>query len=273
MAKRSIQGYVELASGLGEMTASRAKAAATELVALSGGEMSPKKLSKQANKLADDLMTAAASNRQNLVSLVRREIETALGRLDVNRVVADLQALSDTVSAVAAQVEDLSAMITGRTREVVDTVSSTVVEAVPEPARVGVRPPRAAFTSGGAAKKTSAKAPVKKVTAKSATAKSTAKAPAKRVSASKSASPASGAPKTSAPAKTTSTKKAAPKRASAAKKSTATKSAATKKTAPAKSATAKKATATKSTATKKSAATKSATAKKSTTSKAAGSSQ
>ena len=40
MAKRSIQGYVELASGLGEMTRSRAKEAAQEIIALAGSDAS-----------------------------------------------------------------------------------------------------------------------------------------------------------------------------------------------------------------------------------------
>ena len=47
MAKRSIQGYVELASGLGELTRSRAKEAAQEIIALAGSDASRKKAAKQ----------------------------------------------------------------------------------------------------------------------------------------------------------------------------------------------------------------------------------
>ena len=56
MAKRSIQGYVELASGLGELTRSRAKEAAPEILALAGADGSRKKVAKQASKLADELL-------------------------------------------------------------------------------------------------------------------------------------------------------------------------------------------------------------------------
>jgi hypothetical protein len=228
MAKRSIQGYVELASGLGEMTASRAKSAASEILALSGADQSSKKLSKQANKLAEDLMAAATTNRQNLVSLVRREVDAALGRLDVNRIMADLQVLSETVGGVAAQVEEITLMVTGRSKdiagEVVETARSTVAEVVPEPARVGGRPPRAAFAH-------TAKSPAKKVPARKAasTSSASAGAPAKKAPAKKAAKPATKA----------AAKKAAKTTQPTATKSTATKSTATKtaaKRTPAKAA-------------------------------------
>ena len=80
MAKRSIHGFVELASGLGELTRSRAKEAATELLALTGVEGSSKKVAKQASKLADDLLVAAETNRKQVVRLVRSEVESAIGR-------------------------------------------------------------------------------------------------------------------------------------------------------------------------------------------------
>ena len=54
MAKRSIQGYVELASGLGELTRSAAKEAAAEILALAGSDASRKKAAKQVSGLADE---------------------------------------------------------------------------------------------------------------------------------------------------------------------------------------------------------------------------
>ena len=87
MAKRSIQGYVELASGFGELTRSRAKEAAQELLALAGSTASRKKPAKQVSHLADELLHAAENNRRHLVALVRREVEGAMGRLDVTRLV------------------------------------------------------------------------------------------------------------------------------------------------------------------------------------------
>ena len=52
MAKNSIQGYVELASGLGDLTRSRAKEAAQEIIALASQDTSRKKLAKQARERA-----------------------------------------------------------------------------------------------------------------------------------------------------------------------------------------------------------------------------
>ena len=64
MAKRSIQGYVELASGLGELTRSAAKEAAAEILALAGSDASRKKAAKQVSGLADELLHAAQANRK-----------------------------------------------------------------------------------------------------------------------------------------------------------------------------------------------------------------
>ena len=85
MAKNSIQGYVELASGLGDLTRSRAKEAAQEIIALASQDTSRKKLAKQASALADDLLKAAEANRKQIVRLVRREVDSAVGKLDVDR--------------------------------------------------------------------------------------------------------------------------------------------------------------------------------------------
>ena len=109
MAKRSmIQGYVELASGLGEMTKGAARDAAAELVALTNNDLSPKKVTKQASKLADELIAAANTNRRNLVALVRSEVDRAVGRLDVNTLQQELAQVSATVHSLRSQVEDLA---------------------------------------------------------------------------------------------------------------------------------------------------------------------
>src|SRR6478735_8126905 len=227
MAKRSIQGYVELTSGLGELTRSRAREAAAEIVALAGADASRKKAAKQVSGVADELLRAAQTNRKHLVRLIRREVESALAKVDVNRVSSDVQALAATVAGLASQVDDLARSATGKSARTPGLVVDALTELGPEPARV-------------AAKKSPAKkAPAKKSPAKKAPAK---KAPAKK-----------------APAKKASAKKASAKKAPATKV-TATRSAAAKKT-PATKAPAKKATtstATKSTTAKKAPATKAA---------------
>jgi len=169
MAKRSIQGYVELTSGLGELTRSRAKEAAAEIVALAGSDASRKKAAKQVSGVADELLRAAQANRKHLVRLIRREVESALAKLDVNRVSSDVQALATTVAGLASQVDDLARSATRKSARTPSPVAEALTELGPEPARV-------------AAKKAPAKkAPAKKAPAKKAPAKKAAKkAPAKK---------------------------------------------------------------------------------------------
>ncbi len=249
MAKRSIHGFVELASGLGELTRSRAKEAATELLALTGVEGSSKKVAKQASKLADDLLVAAETNRKQVVRLVRSEVEAALGRVDVGRLVGEVQGLGATVAALAAQVDDLARSAAGRPAP---SAPARVVE--PEPARVASRPAPAkkrpakrtsssatatpAATTAPAKKAPAKKAPAKKAAttatkkapAKKATSTATKKAPAKKAPAKKAATTAAK----KAPAKKATTKTAAKKATStAAKKAPARKEPATKASAPA----------------------------------------
>ena len=216
MAKRSIQGYVELASGLGELTRSRAKEAAQEILSLAGSDASRKKAAKQVSDLADELLHAAQSNRKHLVRLVRREVETALGKLDVNRLSGDVQTLAATVAGLATQVDDMARSATGLNARTPGPVADALADFEPEPARVVARPG----------------APAKKAPAK--------KAPAKKAAATKA--PAKKAPAKKAPAKkaTTTTARKAPARKTPAKKATAT-----AKKAPAKKATGHEATATR----------------------------
>ncbi len=162
MAKRSIHGYVELASGLGELTSSRAKEAARELLELSGVEGSSKKVAKQASRLADDLLRAAESNRQHLVALVRTEVAAALEKVDVNGMMADVQALGATVTGLASQVEE----ITRRTGEQAASAVSGADDAVPEPARVAPRSPAPATKATSTESAPAKKAPAKKAPAK-----------------------------------------------------------------------------------------------------------
>ncbi len=98
MAKRSVRAYVELASGLGEMTRARAVEAAQELVTLAGAKGSSGKVAKQVEKLAGDLLGAAEQNRAHVVGLVQREVESAVARVDVTRLLTEVQALGATVA-------------------------------------------------------------------------------------------------------------------------------------------------------------------------------
>ncbi|MGG5259764.1 hypothetical protein [Phycicoccus avicenniae] len=255
MAKRSVRAYVELASGLGEMTRARAVEAAQEIVALAGSKGSSGKVAKQVEKLAGDLLTAAEQNRAHVVGLVQREVESAVDRVDVTRIVSEVQTLGATVAGLAAQVDELARSVGTRAGRAPHAGLADVVEPV-------LADPPALATTAPARKAPARKAPARKApakrstrprtqavqTAKKSAAKRTAKttttaktaatkAPAKKAATTKAA--AQKAPATKAPAKKTAAKKT-PAKKTPAKKTTTAKASATKKTTTAKK-TAKKA--------------------------------
>src|SRR5690349_5760911 len=105
MAFESVRSYVQLASGLGEMTKARAMEAAQGLLALPGADEVTRR-AVQASTLADQLLEAAKSNRANLLTLVQSEVESALRKADVARV-ADLDAARHALTALTKEVADL----------------------------------------------------------------------------------------------------------------------------------------------------------------------
>lgn len=268
MAKNSIQGYVELASGLGDLTRSRAKEAAQEIIALASQDTSRKKLAKQASALADDLLKAAEANRKQIVRLVRREVDSAVGKLDVDRLTREVQGLGATVATLASQVEELARSAASVEIRGAATVVSDIVEVAPEPvkaaakkapAREAKKAPAKKATTKAAPAKAAAKAPAKKAATKAApakkasatTAKAAAKAPAAKAAAKAPARRATAT--TSGPAKAAAKAPAAKAPAKKAATTSATAKAAAK--APAKKAATKSAPAAKSTASSDSPAT------------------
>jgi polyhydroxyalkanoate synthesis regulator phasin len=209
MAFESVRSYIQLASGLGEMTRARAMEAAQGLLSLPGADEVTRR-AVRASTLADQLLEAAKANRANLLALVQHEVESALKRADVARV-ADVRAAQLTVSALAKEIADLHGMlraggaVAGRRS---GAVSTTVRADAPFAEAVTTR---AATTTRTA---TAEKAPVRKSTAK--------RAPAKKVSATK-ATAAKKTPAKKTTAQKTPAKKTTAKRATAARKATAKK--------------------------------------------------
>jgi hypothetical protein len=153
MAFESVRGYVELASGLSELTRARAVEAAQGLLSLpAAGIVNGSKVAVQAASLADELLAAATANRSNLRKLVRSEVDVAITRLGL----VSVQKFED------AQAE------AGRLRAEVARLRST--SSSPAPAKTR---PRKAAPAKKAAKK-AASAPRAK---KSAPAKKSASAP------------------------------------------------------------------------------------------------
>jgi polyhydroxyalkanoate synthesis regulator phasin len=81
MSFESFRGYVQLASGLGELSRARATEAAQVLLSLPGVGATTGKLTAQVSALAEELLAAAAANREHLTTLVRHEVEAAVTRL------------------------------------------------------------------------------------------------------------------------------------------------------------------------------------------------
>jgi polyhydroxyalkanoate synthesis regulator phasin len=122
--KDAIKGYVALASGLTEVTRQRATAAAKALVAQ--GEAT----AGQVQALADDLVAQSKSNREAMVSLVRYEVDKALGR--VGLVGKDeVEALQRRVKQLEAQLRDAQPRSAGPAKAAKAPAKSTAAKKAP----------------------------------------------------------------------------------------------------------------------------------------------
>lgn len=78
----SLKTYIQLASGLTEATAAKAKDAVTGLIGQGLGFPSKTPdMVGSVQELADDLVATSKSNRDLLVSLIRTEVDKAVGRV------------------------------------------------------------------------------------------------------------------------------------------------------------------------------------------------
>src|SRR5690349_11205416 len=166
MAFESVRSYVQLASGLGEMTKARAMDAAQGLLALPGADEVTRR-AVQASTLADQLLEAARANRANLLSLIQSEVESALKKADVARV-ADVDAARVALTTVTKEIAELRAMlvatgasaVAGASRSSIgrSVVGSGAVSTAARPLATTTEPTPSAVA-----------APAKKATAKKAT--------------------------------------------------------------------------------------------------------
>jgi hypothetical protein len=222
MAFEFVRGYVQLASGLGELTKARAMEAAQGLLTLPGADEVGKR-AMQVSALADQLLDAARANRESLIAMVRSEVESALRRSDVVHL-ADLELARTAVAALTREVDDLRRSVLAEASRsplgkalpgaaaAISTIprpsahpspAATVsVAAVPERRTTGERPAakKATAKKATAKKATAKKATAKKATAKKATAKkSTTKKTAAKKAATKKAAPGVTASEATAP--------------------------------------------------------------------------
>jgi len=238
MAMEGLRGYVQLASGLADMSRAKAMEAASALLSLSSGLAGGSSgRNVQVQDLAEELLAAAAANRRSLVALVRGEVERAIANSPIPP--DELDRARAAVAKLSADVEELRAQVLANPAvgEVVarfglagHATSRPVAPAAGDAEASGVASMRPKAVEEGLVVDAALTAPVDEP----------ASAPPRR------------RPPRTAIAGQAATKKAATKKA-------ATKKAATKKAATKKAATKKAAT--KKAATKKAVATKSATKK------------
>jgi hypothetical protein len=278
MAMEGFRGYVQLASGLAEMSRAKAMEAASALLSLSSGLAGGSSgRNVQVQDLAEELLAAAAANRRSLIALVRGEVERAMANSPIPP--DELDRARAAMAKLSADVEELRAQVLANPAvgEVVAKLglagyaSSRPVErpaATAEAGGVASMRPRSAEeglvvdAALTAPVEEPASAPPRRRPPRTAIAGASSEPAVTRKAATKKAATTKAAT-TKASTKKAATKKAATKKAStkkaATKRTGATKST-TKKTGT-KPATATK-TAAKKSATKKSAA-KTSTAKKS----------
>jgi polyhydroxyalkanoate synthesis regulator phasin len=113
MVLDGLRGYLQLATGLTEVTRERARAAARSLVAPGGvgvDAVVSAPVKSQVTTLTEDLLATSKANRDLLVHLVRGEVERSVARLGlVSR--ADLDAERRRADRLAARVRELETTV------------------------------------------------------------------------------------------------------------------------------------------------------------------
>lgn len=95
MVLDAVRGYLQLASGVTEMSRQRALSAARSMLSGSGSG------TEQVSSLAEDIVETSRSNRDALVALIRTELDRALSRLGL--------ATAEEVAALSARITALEA--------------------------------------------------------------------------------------------------------------------------------------------------------------------
>lgn len=161
MVRDALRGYVQLASGLTDVTKEKARSAAKALVEqVTHLGSSPGDAREQVKALADDLALTARANRDLVLGMVKTETERAVAALGL--------ASDDDLAALRRRVVALEARLATRERTA---------------AAVGDDQPPSAPATPGDRLPAAGTAPAKKAPAKAAAAKPTAakKTPAKKV--------------------------------------------------------------------------------------------
>jgi len=109
MVLDALRGYVQLASGLTEVTKQKAQTAAKALLQQTGADA----LTSRASELADEIVATSKSNRQLLQAIVANEVEGAVARLGFVRS-EEVAALTRRVKALGTELAEAHAAASER---------------------------------------------------------------------------------------------------------------------------------------------------------------
>jgi hypothetical protein len=214
----ALRSYLQLASGLAEVTAAKAKETATNLASQTADPAkAPEVLAEGLQTMAGDFVEQSRTNSEMIVGLVKTEVDRAVGRMGFVR--------EEELAAVRRHVQRLETQIGSRSFQAVDAANAAVSVATDGAKTAAATAKLAANTAASTAATTAASAArsAEKVTGADVFPQASGGSP--------KAAPAAAPTRT--PAKMTSAKKAASKKA-ASKKATPKKAAA-KKSPPKKS--------------------------------------
>jgi polyhydroxyalkanoate synthesis regulator phasin len=145
MVLDALRGYVQLASGLTEVTRQKAQAAAKALLQQTGADTLTSGLSTKVSELTDEIVATSKSNRQLLQAIVTNEVEGAVARLGFVR--------SEEVAGLTRRVQKLEKELA---EERAAGPAADVAAHAPKP------PAKKAAAKKAAAKKAAAKKTAKK---------------------------------------------------------------------------------------------------------------
>lgn len=107
----AIRGYIQLASGLTELSRTRVTEAANAVLNLPT-TMASGEMAAQVTALAEEILAAATANRASLVAIVRTEVENAVGRAGLVPA-ADLERARAGLVRLSAELEELRTQMLG----------------------------------------------------------------------------------------------------------------------------------------------------------------
>ncbi len=165
----SVRAALQIVTGAGELTRTKALEAAGNLLAFPGLGPTAARATQaagQVSNLADELVAAAAANREMVRSLVRQEMESQMQRAGV--------ATTGEVASLRAEVEQLESQVQElRAQRPATAASTPTTSAASRPAAKTTKKPPAkrapakkAATRAGAKKPAPRKAPAKRAAAK-----------------------------------------------------------------------------------------------------------